>query len=211
VVSGAKSALTLETRVNVQPGWPVPLRTTVRYALDRAGLQVTHAVTNIGESLVPFGLGVHCYPRVGNAATDHSTLQLAATTVFPVDVERKLPTGEQATVFGGPYDFSCSRTLAGVVLDTAFGGCTPVSDDDAKLVRHLMSSTGTALEIWADQMFKWVQVCVVDSFPGRGRAVAVEPMTCPPDALRSGVDLIWLAPDETWAGAWGLRPLAPAS
>ena len=45
-------------------------------------------------------------------------------------------------------------------------------------------------------------------FPGKGaRAVAIEPMTCPPDALNSGVDLLWLSADETWTGRWGIRPL----
>jgi aldose 1-epimerase len=43
-------------------------------------------------------------------------------------------------------------------------------------------------------------------FPDRGRAVAVEPMTCPPDALNSGLGLLTVAPGESWTGSWGLRP-----
>jgi aldose 1-epimerase len=31
-------------------------------------------------------------------------------------------------------------------------------------------------------------------------------MTCPPDALRSGVDLVRLEPGETWGAAWGITP-----
>jgi aldose 1-epimerase len=62
--------------------------------------------------------------------------------------------------------------------------------------------------VWADPDFKWVQVYTPDNYPGRGRAVAIEPMTCPPDALNSGVDLLWLEPGESWAGRWGLRPLS---
>ena len=42
----------------------------------------------------------------------------------------------------------------------------------------------------------------------RRAAVAIEPMTCPPDALRSGVDLIELAPGASWRGTWGLRTSA---
>jgi aldose 1-epimerase len=38
------------------------------------------------------------------------------------------------------------------------------------------------------------------------RAVAVEPMTCPPDAFRSDRDVITLAPGQTWTGAWGITP-----
>ena len=39
----------------------------------------------------------------------------------------------------------------------------------------------------------------------RRAAVAIEPMTCPPDALRTGSDLIELGPGESWRGVWGLR------
>ena len=53
----------------------------------------------------------------------------------------------------------------------------------------------------ADAPFRWYQVFTADparreGFPGVGRAVAVEPMTCPPDALRSGRDLVVLAAGE---------------
>ncbi len=35
-------------------------------------------------------------------------------------------------------------------------------------------------------------------------------MTCPPDAFRSGRDLVILAPGQSWPGSWGIRPsLAP--
>jgi aldose 1-epimerase len=35
--------------------------------------------------------------------------------------------------------------------------------------------------------------------------VAIEPMTCPPDAFRSGRDLIVLAPGQPWRASWGVR------
>jgi aldose 1-epimerase len=31
-------------------------------------------------------------------------------------------------------------------------------------------------------------------------------MTCPPDAYRSGRDLIVLAPGQSWSASWGVRP-----
>jgi aldose 1-epimerase len=38
------------------------------------------------------------------------------------------------------------------------------------------------------------------------RSVAIEPMTCPPDAFRSGRDMVVIKPGDTWRGAWGIRP-----
>jgi aldose 1-epimerase len=60
--------------------------------------------------------------------------------------------------------------------------------------------------VWADPAFRWVQVYTPNDFLGRGRAVAIEPMTCPPDALNSGIDLITIAPGEAWSARWGLLP-----
>ncbi|WP_229794856.1 aldose 1-epimerase family protein, partial [Saccharothrix coeruleofusca] len=201
VVEHTGSLVVLEAEAS-GPGWPVPLRTTISYALDDHGLTVSHGVHNIGSARTPFGVGTHPYPRAGNSATDETSLSLAATTVLPVDADSMIPTGPAEPV-SGDYDFRVARLLEGVKLDTAFGGCEPVDG----LVRHVLRGPEGAVELWADPDFKWVQVYTPDDYPGRGRAVAVEPMTCPPDALNSGVDLIWLSPGDSWAGRWGLRPL----
>ena len=207
VVEHAESTIVLHAMVPVQPGWPVPLLTSIGYALDESGLTVTHTVENLGARAVPFGVGVHPYPRAGSAETDDCTLKLAAATVLPVDPERLLPVRPPRSLEGDEQEFRRGRRLAGVLLDTAFGGAEPLPDDPDELVRHsLTAPSGHGVELWADPVFKWVQVYTADEFPGRGRAVAIEPMTCPPDALNSGIDLITLPPGENWIAQWGLRP-----
>lgn len=197
VVERDAAAIVLGAVVPPQPGWPVPLDTTVRFAVDADGLTVTHAVTNVGTAPVPFGVGAHPYLRAGEAATDDCTLTLAATTVLPL--RDGLPSGPEE-----PIDPALRAGLAlrGVELDHAFGGAEPV---DGR-VRHRLSGPDGAVELWADPAFGWVQVFTPDDHPGRGRAVAVEPMTCPPDALNSGTGLLVVAPGETWTGSWGIAP-----
>ncbi|MCO1578286.1 aldose 1-epimerase family protein [Crossiella sp. SN42] len=194
--------ITLGADVNVQPGWPVRLRATVAYRVQDGGLTVTHTVANRGHQPVPFGVGAHPYPRAGEAETDECTLELAATTAVDLDPERKVPVGDPVPVAGTDLDFRVARLLKGVELDTAFGGCLPAEDG---LVHHVLRGPDGGVELWADPVFSWVQVYTPDGFPGRGRAVAIEPMTCPPNALNSGIDLITLAPGETWSGSWGIR------
>ena len=75
------------------------------------------------------------------------------------------------------------------------------------MVRHRLTGRTAGVELWADPDFAWVQVFTPDDHPGRGRAVAVEPMTCPPDALNSGTGLLVVEPGRTWTGSWGIRPL----
>lgn len=207
VVEHAESTVVLHAMIPVQPGWPVTLLTSIGYALDDSGLTVTHTVENLGARPVPFGIGTHPYPRAGHAETDECTLRLAASEVLPVDPERLLPARPPRALSGDEQEFRSGRRLAGVLLDTAFGGAAPAPDDPAGLVRHsLTDPNGQGVELWADPVFKWVQVYTAEDFPERGRAVAIEPMTCPPDALNSGTDLIVLSPGETWIAQWGLRP-----
>ena len=42
------------------------------------------------------------------------------------------------------------------------------------------------------------------------RVLAVEPMTCPPNAFRTRQSLVTLEPEGSWTGEWGIdpRPLA---
>jgi aldose 1-epimerase len=195
-------AITLHAVVAPQPGWPVPLDTSVRYAVGPDGLRVTHRVRNVGSDPVPFGVGAHPYLRAGDDATDDCVLTLAARSALPL--EGGLPSGPAEAVHGD-LDFRGGLPLRGRTLDHAFGDCVRADGDD--VVRHRLAGPTTAVELWADPDFGWVQVFTPDDHPGRGRAVAVEPMTCPPDALNSGTGLITLAPGEEWTGSWGVRPL----
>jgi aldose 1-epimerase len=193
-------AITLHAVVPQQPGWPVPLATSIRYAVDAEGLTVTHTVHNVGAASVPFGVGAHPYLRAGDTPTDDSVLTVAATTAIPLD--GGLPTGPAVPV-DGELDLRGGRPVKELQLDHAFGGAAPADGDT--LVRHRLAAPDGTTELWADPVFGYVQVFTPPDLVGRGRAVAVEPMTCPPDALNSGDGLITLAPDETWTGSWGIR------
>ncbi len=200
-----ESSVTLGIDVDGAPGWPFSFGTTISYALDDTGLTVTHTVSNTGTAPMPFGVGTHPYPRPGNTDVDDCELVLAAGTVLPVDADTMIPNGAPVEVDGTSGDFRTGRPLRGVELDTAFGGCEPGADG---LVRHAVRHADGGVEVWAEPVFRWVQVFTPDEFPGKGaRAVAIEPMTCPPDALNSGTDLITLPPGETWTGRWGMTPV----
>ncbi|WFE23193.1 aldose 1-epimerase family protein [Solwaraspora sp. WMMD937] len=187
-----------------QPGYPWSLVLRTRWAVGADGLRVTHQVTNASAEPAPFGLGAHPYLRLPDTAVDDLTLHLPARSRLLVD-GRLLPIGA-AKVAGGEYDFTKPRRIGPVVLDTAFGD--PDRDSSGGSAVRLSNQDGSeGVTIWADAAFGWWQLFSGDTLaePRHRRSVAVEPMTCPPDAFRSGRDLIVLAPAETWQASWGIR------
>ncbi|KID31818.1 galactose mutarotase-like enzyme [Prauserella sp. Am3] len=202
LVEHAESSITFGCDIGADKGWPVPLRTGVVYDLAPRGLTVTHTISNEGDKAIGVGVGTHPYFRIGDVPTDELTLTLPASRVWPFDDERQLPFADEQDVDGTEYDLRGGRIVGGLDLDTAFTGLE--AGDDGR--HHVwLSHHDTHLDIWSDPDFRWAQVFTPSDFPGRGRAIAIEPMTCPADALNSGIDLIALEPGESWSGSWGVR------
>ena len=206
ILDQTASSVKLGVAVGQHPGWPFDLHLTVEYVVGAEGLVVTHTAANSGKQSAPYALGQHTFVRVGDDATDDCSLQLAAQQYQPLDPARQLPSGDPVDVAGTDHDYRTPRSLAGRLLDTPF---TAMVDDDGIITHRLIGPTGTT-ELWTDLNFGWVQAFTADprndqAYPGRGRAVAIEPMTAPPNALASGTDLIVLEPGQVWFGSWGLR------
>lgn len=211
----APDSITLSVGIGLHQGWPYRIHTSVTYRVSDKGLTVTHAAVNTGETRAPFGLGVHTYLRAGEYPVDECRLTLAAGTRLPLD-ERMLPSAPSQPVAGTRFDFADPRELAGVILDTPFSALLPNADGHAH--NRLSAPDGIATELWLSPEFRWMQVFTAGDETGkpfprrgraqdvepRGRALAVEPMTCPPDAFNSGVDVLVLEPQERWEGSWGM-------
>jgi aldose 1-epimerase len=96
-------------------------------------------------------------------------------------------------------------------MDHAFGS---LDRDEAGvatvLARH--PGTGEAVALWLDGRHHWVQVFTAELDPVPRRALAVEPMTAPPNAFASGRDLVVLSPagqaGDEFSGSWGIRALS---
>jgi aldose 1-epimerase len=200
VVSAGPDAVTLSCALPPHPGYPWRLDLTVTWSLGPDGLRATHTATNRSASAAPFGLGAHPYLRVPGIPVDEIVLTVPGERLLVVD-GRKLPAGA-TRVAGTDLDFTGGRRVGALRLDTAFG---PTAGGSA--VRLSTVDSARSVTVWADGNFHWWQVFTADSLaePRNRRAVAVEPMTCPPDAYRSGKDLITLEPGRTWRGEWGIR------
>jgi aldose 1-epimerase len=187
------------------PGYPFSLRLALEYRLGRDGLTVMADAENLGNNNLPFGLGFHPYLTVGTAVVDEARLQVPASRRLVTD-ERGLPVG-MAAVTSTSFDFSSGRPIGSTRLDTAYAGLT--RDRAGRACIDLDNpADGRGVTLWLNERFNYVMVYTGDTLPEatRRRSVALEPMTCPPDALRTGTDLVVLPPAGRWSGSWGITP-----
>ncbi|MEO7262318.1 MAG: aldose 1-epimerase family protein [Jatrophihabitantaceae bacterium] len=201
-------AVTLSVPIAPSAGYPFPLRVSVTWSLSADGLRCQLGAVNTGAEPAPFGVATHPFFRLPNARVDDCHLLLPAGQWLETDANL-LPVALRPTS-GTELDFTEPRSLREVRMDTAF---TAVSPDFEATSRVVLSSRGSALVIWAEPDFTWWQVYTSDYFePGSGRlrrSLAVEAMTCAPDAFNSGLDLIVLEPGVPWSAGWGVRAQLP--
>ncbi len=185
-------------------GYPFSLSIDAVYRLTAdEGLQVTISAANRGTRRAPYGTGQHPYLTPGAPTVEECELTLPATKWLPAD-ERGIPSGPPQDIDGTPYDFRQPRQIADTKLDHALTGLRREADGRA---RARLRWGGTQVELWAGDGYQWLQVFTGDTL-GRDRrrkSLAVEPMTCPPNAFVTGDDLIVLEPRGTITHTWGIK------
>jgi aldose 1-epimerase len=193
-----------------QPGYPFSLELEVDYQLSDAGLRVQLAATNAGPTPAPYGAGHHPYLSVGTAVIDDTVLQLPAATVIPTD-DRGLPRGAPVPVAGTEVDFRHPRRIGSTVLDVCYGDLERDNDGVVQVVLSHPSQPRT-VTVWGDSTIAHFMVFSGDTLAPdrRRRSLAVEPMTCPPDAFRSGTGVVALEPGQQATTCWGIRAESPA-
>lgn len=208
VADQGEDFVALELSTGLRQGWPWPLRMRVTWSLDaNEGLRATFDVRNEADASCPFGLGWHPYLSALGAPLDDCVLHLPVGTNLPLDSVRNLPAGPEFPARRVLPDVEVGQRMAGVWLDHCFGEIS--AQEETLPEARLLNPDGEGVCLWAGEGFDWFQVFTADparreGYPGVGRALAVEPMTCPPDALRSGRDLIRLNAGEDFSFECGI-------
>ena len=202
-----QNQLSLRLQLHPTPGYPFSLLLDVEYHLGRDGLTVTTTARSFEEGPIPFGLGFHPYLTAGPETVDGAILRVPAHHTLDLD-DRGLPTGALTPVAGTERDFTTGRFLGPLALDTAY---TTLDREPDGTARATIDAPGGArgATLWVDAAFPYLMVYTGDTLPEqqrRRRAVAIEPMTCPPNALRTGKDVIDLQPGQEWTARWGIEP-----
>lgn len=199
-------AVVLGYRLMSQPGYPWTVDLSARYELAATGLTVTVTARNQSGEPAPYAHGAHPYLTVGAGPVDDWDLTVPAATRLCTDA-RMLPTGTEPV--GSDHDFRDGRPIGTLALDDAFTDLARDAHGRAE-VRLSDPASTRGVTMWMDQAHRWVQLFTGDPLGDRARtSLAVEPMTAPANALRTGTDLTVLGPagtrEDTHSASWGLR------
>ncbi len=203
VLQRAPSEVTLGLWLLGRPGYPFCLEIEARYRVGaNDGLQVRVTAHNRGPQRAPYGTGSHPYLTVGEPV-DGCELALPCSLWQPAN-DRGIPAGPARAVDGGEMDFRQARQIGATELDHAFTGLTrgPGGRTWARLLGQR-----SQVSLWAGEGYQWLQAFTADTLSQsrRRQAVAIEPMTCPPNAFVSGTDLIMLEPGDGVTHEWGIE------
>ena len=192
-VSSSGSSITLAHILDMPEIYPGKLKLEINYEFIDNYLEIKIDALNIGNKKAPYGVSIHTYFVAGqNIKNNQLFLQLPSSEFMQVDLERLLPLGIEK-VDSTEFDFRKLKQISNLFIDHAFK-----ADADLPPRVRLINESKLGVELEFDESAKWIQVHTADreGKEDARMAVAIEPMSCPPDAFNSGLDLITLAPNE---------------
>ncbi|MFS0866456.1 aldose 1-epimerase family protein [Microbacterium sp. 179-B 1A2 NHS] len=212
LVERSESAVTLAATIEPQTGYPWRVRVETTFALSADGLTQTVRARNESASAAPYGTGPHPYLVAGPAPLDEWTLTLPAASVLEVTADRLSPVALHRVTDHDPdrFDRRSPRPIGDVQLDHAFSGIE--RDATGTAVLRVTDPSGVGVEVSWGAECTWVQVYTGDkpdgaANPAHRRGMAVEPMTCAPDAFNTAeydfdTGLLTIEPGGEVAASW---------
>ena len=204
--------LELTAVIEAQIGYPWRVRVSTRFTLGPDGLTQRVRARNESDAAAPFGTGPHPYLVAGPGRVDEWTLALPASEVLQVTEDRLAPTVLRPVAEAGAdrFDYREPRRIGAAQIDHAYTALD--RDDDGLATVTVTDPSGAGVEMAWDAACPWVQVHTADlpggaRQPGHRAGLAVEPMTCAPDAFNTDrypfdAGLIVIAPGESASASW---------
>ena len=177
-------------------GYPFPVKMSFRFALSAVdGFRMDTEIENVGNGPCPVGHGWHPYFRLGESIVPNQ-LQLPAGLRLPMTA-RAVPDGSREK-----WDrFTQPAAIGPDFLDA----CVELSAKSGKAVSRLIDTEKKlSLDVWQETgpgKYGYLQVF---THPRR-HCLAIEPMTCAPNAFQNGMGMVVLKPGEKLSAACGVK------
>ncbi|KJL37137.1 Aldose 1-epimerase [Microbacterium azadirachtae] len=207
----------LAATIEPQAGYPFRVEVEVEYRLGADGLTQVVTGRNLGAEPAPWGTGPHPYLAAGPGdmstsapPVDSWTLRLPASAVLTVTPDRLSPVALEPVDAHPEWDFRTPRRIGATFIDHAF---TSLARSGGVATVEVRAGDGRGVALAWDAACPWVQIHTADTpaDPSTHRiGLAVEPMTCAPDAFNSGAGLVVLEPDAEHVASWRVLALPGA-
>lgn len=177
-------------------GYPFSSRLTFRFSLDAtSGLRMDTRIENTGKGPMPVGHGWHPYFRLGDSV-------LPCLLTLPGG--KRLEMTQRAVPSGVKLDWETFSKPAPIGPDF-LDACLEIGEAGGIATTRLQDPrSGRGLEVWQETgpgKYGYVQVF---THPRR-HCLAIEPMTCAPNAFQNGMGLVVLAPQTALEASCGVR------
>jgi aldose 1-epimerase len=185
--------------VNLPEGYPFKYTLEVEYRWIKYALfECISKVTNHSISEIPVGIGWHPYFTAGTKLIDDIWIQFPSESMLEVD-NRMIPTGNSK----GFEDFNQLSQLS----TTKFDSCFVLKQDPTPAEIVIFNKKDNfGYKIWqetGENKYNFLQVYT----PPARQTIAIEPMTCQPDAFNNKNGLINLAPGKSLSVKWGVNSI----
>ena len=176
-------------------GYPFPFRMELQYALNlHEGFRCTTKIKNTGTEKMPIGDGWHPYFKMNGHITDF-IIEMPPSDLLELD-ERLIPTGRLLKVE------EQERFLN--IGESDIDQCYKIQKNGSICNTKLCNSkTGCRVYLWQEtgaKKYNYIQVYV----PPSRQSIAIEPMSCAPNAYNNNQGLIVLEPGESFQAAYGI-------
>jgi aldose 1-epimerase len=175
--------------------YPFKIDVQLEFTLSaNKGLAVVIELHNLGEATAPVGVGYHPYFAAPKGLESYK-LALPPCLEYEVDAQM-IPTGIQHQNF----TFN-EGAMVDMALDTgyAFGRDLPIVL--AQLTDNEINTTLTVWQMAGKTGMRYLQIYT----PPTRDMIAIEPMSCPANAMKTGEGLLTLIPGQAASFSFGVR------
>ncbi|WP_456457756.1 aldose epimerase family protein [Reichenbachiella sp.] len=170
-------------------GYPFPYELLLTYTMDGSGVKFHTQIQNTGSETLPLGDGWHPYFQFEDL--DQIDLEMGPAKRLSSNVGNTL---------SDEHGFEEESSLAGKALDD----CFEVQENGEYQVFLRDQKQGIEIEICQESevgKYKYFQIYT----PPSRKSIAVEPVTCPPNAFNTGHGLIKLEPKQEVSMTFGIK------
>jgi len=179
---------------SLHDGFPFSYQIELEYTLDAVQFSCATKITNTSDVEMPVGDGWHPYFTTG---TNINTLKLTLPSSKRLEMNQSIPTGKYL-----PNDlYPKISQIKSAELDHCFEIDTADTIVETRLIDEEKNVT---IVLWQRAEEKGYQFIQIYTPPDRN-SIAIEPMTCAPDAFNNKKGLIVLSPNEEIIFDFGIR------